>query len=183
MQVARGISYKNITTSPKSHFLIGGYTSTDENLRGERAKIAGGPRAQYIHIWSAFVAMLRGELASLASAGALRCRRALPPSSCDDPWTPPRVFARSAVEILKDTSTLAGSHVVFRFLSRRLRIETSSGARCSSRPSSLLGDHRAFKPAFFTWFHPIFLAQPTSYAAGTQPQNSSPRYRPARPER
>ena len=113
----------------------------------------------------------------------LRCRRALPPSSCDDPSTPPHVFARSAVEILKDTSTLAGSHVVFRFLSRRLRIEISSSARCSSRPSSLLGDHRAFKPAFFTWFHPIFLAQPTSYAAGTQPQNSSPRYRPARPER
>ena len=63
---------------PKSHFLIGGYTSTDENLRGERAKSRRRAARTIYIIWSAFVAMLRGELASLASAGALRCRRALP---------------------------------------------------------------------------------------------------------
>ena len=61
---------------PKSHFLIGGYTSTDENLRGEQPKIAGG-RA---HSGKPSSAMLRGELASLASAvpraAAARFRRA-----------------------------------------------------------------------------------------------------------
>ena len=151
---------------PKSHFLIGGYTSTDENLRGVEPKNAGGPRAQYILYGLPSLQMLRGELASLASA-VPRAAAALPPSSYDDPWPPPRVSARSAVEILKDTNTLAGSHVVFRFLSRRLRIETASSARCSSRPSSLLGDHRAFKRLVSPGFTTFFLAQPTSYASGT----------------
>ena len=151
---------------PKSHFLIGGYTSTAQNLRGGAKNIAGGPRAQYILYGLPSLQMLRGELAWLASAvpcaAAARFRRA--PAMI---LRPRRACARSAVEILKDTSTLAGSHVVFRFLSRRLRIETSSSARCSSRQSSLLGDHRAFKRLVSPGFTPFFLAQPTSYASGT----------------
>ena len=154
---------------PKSHFLIGGYTSTDENLRGVPKNRRRAARTIYI-IWSAFVANASWGTRLAGLRCALRCRRALPPSSCDDPSTPPRVCSLRRRNLERyEHARRVSCRVPFSFqaTSHRNSVECSlfqSSIELARRPQSL-------QTACFTWFHPIFfgaanivrLWHPTAY--------------------